>query len=130
MQDAAILLLAISGLACMLRGLFLLYFRVPVPGTILFDGYKQAMRARDAAIFLTERAPRPWMVQDLIAFTTREGRAMRVTVTVMRWDAPFGRELLVWYSPKDPRRIAIVGPLRWAVWSAGLVATAAWLSFT
>lgn len=67
----------------------------------------------------------PLTVEDVIAFATRDGQAIRVTIR--RWAAEHDDSLLVWYSPADPRRVTATGPLTWIAWTLASLGTAAWL---
>lgn len=125
LESAALWVLLIAAASCLLRACAILRFRVPAKAKLVHDGYRRARRDRNAAVFLRERAPMPLTVEDVIAFATRDGQAVRVTIR--RWAAEHDDSLLIWYSPSDPRRVTATGPLSWAVRGLAALGTAAWL---
>lgn len=116
----SVILLA-AAFITMLRAVFILIFKVPAKATMTYDGYRRMCEARNSAVILHERPPMPFTVEDAITFSTSDGRKMHVTVR--RYARPHDRELLVWYSPSQPHRIATVGPLTWLTWSVWCLAT-------
>ena len=115
------LALATTALFCALRAAFLLLFRVPAKATRTYDGYRRMCEARNSAVLMTERAPMPYTVEDAIAFSTRDGRKMQVTVR--RYAKPRDRTLLVWYSPRRPANVSTNGPLYWFGWAFACLGT-------
>ena len=105
------LALAAAGVVCMIRAAFILIFRVPAKAVLTYDGYRRMNRERNAAIFLRERAPMPYTVQDAIAFETAEGE--KIHVAVQRVAMLRDCKQLVWYSPRRPENISTNGPIYW-----------------
>lgn len=120
-ERGATLALSAAGICCLLRAAFLLLFRVPARARLVYNGYRRMCEARDAAVIVHERPPMPFTVEDVIAFSTAEGREMRVTVK--RYAKPRDRTLLVWYSPRRPERLATAGPLYWLGWCLACLGT-------
>jgi hypothetical protein len=59
-------------------------------------------------MFLAERPPMPYTVEDAVAFSTAEGRKMHVAVRP--YARPHDRTLLVWYSPPPAGEFASLCP--------------------
>ncbi len=117
--------LLVSAGLCAGRSLAILWFRKPARAGLIYDDFKRSARARDAAVFLSERAPMPNTVQDLVAFTTADGEEIRVTKR--RLAVPLSSPILVWYLPSNPKSIAIMGPLAWLGWTLAMLGSFAWL---
>ena len=113
--------LGAASVICLLRALFILRYRTPARATLTWDGYGRMMRERNTAIFMRERAPKPLTVEDAIAFTTSDGREMRVVVR--RFARPHERDLVVWYSPSRPDCVSTAGPLSWFLACVGCIGT-------
>jgi hypothetical protein len=96
---------------CILRGIWIAAFYKPVRAKLISDGYRDARRERNEAIFLGERAPLPFTVEDEIIFITDQSTVVRKSVR--RWAEPRGDSSLIWYLPHKPERISSTGPVGW-----------------
>jgi hypothetical protein len=115
--------------AAVLFGLFTLLFRTPAKATVIFDAAKSASVNARAAIIsngvhTTEIPAYPFLVEDLVQFSTRAGEDIRLTLRRrFRSDPPS----LVWYSAANPRRVIAINPLRCFAFACGCGITALWL---
>jgi hypothetical protein len=121
LESAGTAILVVAAVMCTMRAAFVLIFRVPAKATLTYDGYRRMSEARNSAVLLAERPPMPYTVEDGIAFSTAEGRKMRVTVR--RYAKPRDRTLLVWYSPRRPENVSTGGPFYWFAWALGCLGT-------
>jgi hypothetical protein len=122
-EEAVVMFLVLGAITSFLRAAFLLMFRIPAKARLVEDGYRRFSKARNAAVFMHERVSKPLTVEDLIAFSTIEREAVRISVR--RLAIPRDQTLLVWYSPRRPENAATIGPMGWLGWLLASIATLA-----
>ena len=110
---------------CVLRAIWIAALYKPTKAKLLADGYRDARRDRNAAIFLGERAPMPFTVDDEIVFVTDRSEIIRLSIR--RWAEPRGDSSLIWYLPRKPERVSSAGPVGWL--SFGMFALSTLLMF-
>ncbi|PAX06371.1 hypothetical protein [Sphingomonas lenta] len=94
-----------------MRAAWIALFYSPVRARYVGNGYREARRVRDAAVFLGERAPMPLTVEDEVVFAGADGQEVRARVR--RLAEARGPSSLIWYSPRRPDRVSAAGPLGW-----------------
>jgi hypothetical protein len=112
-----------------LFGLHTLLFRIPAKAIVIFDAAKSASANARAAIIsngvhTTEIRAYPFLVEDLVQFSTRSGEDIRLTLRRrFRSDPPE----LVWYSAANPRKVSAINPLHCFGFACACSITALWL---
>lgn len=97
-----------------ISGAFTLLFWVPAKATIVSDGVRGADRLSRASILLngvyTQHVPyRPARVTDVVSFSPRG--ASEIRVEVRRWSHS-DTTSLIWYSPRNHRRVTSKSPIK------------------
>ncbi len=121
--------LLVAAAVAALVGLFILLFRIPARAKLVIDGRHRAEKDLRASIILNGVYTNgvksaDYKVDDTLQFVTRTGEKVQVGVR-----RPMSRDpaTLIWYSPRDPKRVTTRSPLRFFAFASACLATAIWL---